>query len=66
MTARDRKLHKPETERSRERARKTRVQEGDPHACWDETETDSGKSPEQQRRDSKLEAGRPKDTGRCG
>jgi hypothetical protein len=43
---------------------KEKVQSQDPNACVDETQ--AGKSPDQQRRDSRLEVGRPKDSGRCG
>lgn len=44
---------------------KERVQSQDPRACVDENAA-PGKSPDQQRRESRLEVGRPKDSGRCG
>lgn len=44
---------------------KRRVQSQDPRACVDE-QAAPGKSPDQQRRDSRLEVARPKDSGRCG
>jgi hypothetical protein len=44
---------------------KKRVQAQDP-AAWSDAGAAPGKSPDQQRRDSPLEAGRPKDSGRCG
>jgi hypothetical protein len=46
------------------RAVKEKVQSGDPTACVDEGQ--SGKSRDKQREDSRLEVGRPKDSGRCG
>lgn len=49
---------------------KTRVQkrteEQRPTARVNEGAATPGKSPDQQRRDSRLELGRPKDSGRCG
>ena len=44
---------------------KERVQSQDPRACVDE-EAAPGQSSDQQRRESRLEVGRPKDSGRCG
>jgi hypothetical protein len=44
---------------------KERVQSQDPGACVDENVA-PGKSPDQQRQESRLEIGRPKDSGRCG
>jgi hypothetical protein len=44
---------------------KERVQSQDPRACVDEKAA-PGKSPDRQRRESRLELGRPKDSGRCG
>jgi hypothetical protein len=46
------------------RSVKEKVQSQDPTACVDENQT--GKSPDRQRRESGLEKGRPKDSGRCG
>jgi hypothetical protein len=43
---------------------KDKVQSQDPTACVDEGQ--AGKSPDKQREESRLEIGRPKDSGRCG
>lgn len=57
---------KPQTpSRETQERVKDRVQSQDPGACTEEGAA-PGKSPDQQRRDSPLEAGRPKDSGRCG
>jgi hypothetical protein len=59
------KVHAARSDANATKRVKERVQSQDPRACVDEKAA-PGKSPDQQRRESRLEVGRPKDSGRCG
>ncbi len=65
MTADKAKAPTAPSDSDKSRRVKERVQSQDPRACVDD-EAAPGKSPDQQRRESRLEVGRPKDSGRCG
>jgi hypothetical protein len=65
MTADKTKAPAAPAETDRTKRVKERVQSQDPRACVDDGAA-PGKSPDQQRRESRLELGRPKDSGRCG
>jgi hypothetical protein len=65
MAANKAKAPTARSDSDKSRRVKERVQSQDPRACVDE-EAAAGKSPDQQRRESRLEVGRPKDSGRCG